>query len=230
MNEHKILAIIPARGGSKRLPRKNILPLAGKPLIAWTVESAISSGIFEKVIVNTDDNEIATAALECGAEVPFIRPPELAVDTASSIDVLIHTIQWYKRNGIEYTHVALLQPTSPFRTATDIINIWHKMLKTDAESVVSVCEVEHPIQWTYNLDDLSIMTSLFENNGKRSQDYGKTYRLNGAIYLLKIDLLLEQKKIVTNNKSVGYVMDREASIDIDNHLDFKFAEFILENK
>lgn len=230
MHNKKVLAIIPARGGSKRLPRKNILPLAGKPLIGWTIDAAVKSQIFDEVMVNTDDDEIATAALGFGAEVPFIRPPDLAGDTASSIDVLIHTVQWYSRNGIEFTHFALLQPTSPFRTATDIINTWHLMLKTDAESIVSVCEVEHPVQWTYSLDDLSVMTSLFEDNGKRSQDYGKNYRLNGAIYLMKIDSLLDHKRLVTNNTTVGYVMEREASIDIDCHLDFKFAEFIIGNK
>jgi len=204
--------------------------LAGKPLIAWAVESAINSDIFEKVIVNTDDKEIATAALDCGAEVPFIRPPELAVDTASSIDVLIHTIEWYKKSGIRYTHVALLQPTSPLRSEVDIINAWNLMLKRETDSVVSVCQIEHPIQWTYKLDELSVMSSLFQDNDKRSQDYGKNYRLNGAIYIIKIDSLLEQRKLVTNNKSAAYVMDVEASIDIDSRLDFKFAEFILENK
>ena len=224
----KVLAIIPARGGSKRLPGKNILPLAGKPLIAWTIESAINSGLFDKVIVNTDDNEIAKVALEYGAEIPFLRPKELAEDTSSSIDVLVHTIQWYKANNIEFTHVALLQPTSPLRTSKDIVNAWDLMVKTQTESVISVCEVEHPIQWTYNLDTRGIMSSIFEDNDKRSQDYKKNYRLNGAIYIANIDLLLEHRKVLTSDNSVGYLMSREASVDIDKQLDFKFAEFIVK--
>lgn len=224
----KVLAIIPARGGSKRLPGKNILPLAGKPLIAWTIESAINSGLFDKVIVNTDDNEIADIALEYGAEIPFFRPKELAEDTSSSIDVLVHTIQWYKANNIEFTHIALLQPTSPLRTSKDIVNAWDLMLKTQTESVISVCEVEHPIQWTYNLDTRGIMSSIFEDNDKRSQDYKKNYRLNGAIYIANIDLLLEHRKVLTSDNSVGYLMSREASVDIDEQLDFKFAEFIVK--
>ncbi len=227
--DHKILAVIPARGGSKRLPRKNILPFAGKPLIAWTIESAINSGIFDKIIVNTDDDEIATTALKYGAEIPFIRPQEIAVDTSSSIDVLIHTIQWYKANDIEFTHVALLQPTSPLRSGIDIFNAWDLIIEKGAVSVISVCEVEHPIQWTYNLDACGVMSSLFKDSDKRSQDYQKNYRLNGAIYIVNTNFLLEHRKILTSNDSVGYLMNREASVDIDDRLDFKFAEFIIEN-
>jgi len=227
--DHKILAVIPARGGSKRLPRKNILPIAGKPLIAWTIESAVDSGIFDKVIVNTDDDEIATAALKYGAEIPFIRPQELALDISSSIDVLIHTIQWYKANDIEFTHVALLQPTSPLRSGIDISNAWDLIIEKGAISVISVCEVEHPIQWTYNLDASGVMSSLFKDSDKRSQDYQKNYRLNGAIYIVNTDFLLEHKKILTSDHSVGYLMSRVASVDIDDLLDFKFAEFIIEN-
>jgi CMP-N-acetylneuraminic acid synthetase len=226
--DHKILAVIPARGGSKRLPRKNILPIAGKPLIAWTIDSAVNSGIFDKVIVNTDDNEIAKTALEYGAEIPFIRPQELALDDSSSIDVLIHTIQWYKENDIEFTHVALLQPTSPLRSGIDISNAWDLIIEKGAISVISICEVEHPIQWTYNLDAYGVMSSLFKDSDKRSQDYQKNYRLNGAIYIVNTDFLLEHKKILTSDHSVGYLMSRVASIDIDDQLDFKFAEFIID--
>ena len=223
----KVLAIIPARGGSKRLPNKNILPLAGKPLIAWTIDSAIDSGVFSKVVVNTDSEDISAVAKQYGATVPFIRPKALATDSASSIDVIIHTVKWFEAKGEIFSHVVLLQPTSPLRTSFDISKAWSLMLEKKVGSVVSVCEVEHPVQWTYNMTEQGVMSSLFEEANKRSQDYDKNYRLNGAIYIVDIEFLMKHHKIIDEDNSLGYVMDRSTSVDIDEEIDLKFAEFLL---
>jgi pseudaminic acid cytidylyltransferase len=225
-NERKVLAIIPARGGSKRLPRKNILPICGKPLIAWTIEAAIKSNIFDQVIVNTDDNEISTVAKKFGAQVPFIRPAVLAKDTSTSIDVIIHTLEWFKAKEIYFSDVVMLQPTSPLRDYKDIVQAWQLYIDSRAESVVSVCEVEHPIQWTYHIEDGGVMSKLFDDDNKRSQDYEKLYRLNGAIYIGNTKLVLEYEKITTD-KTRGYLMTVEKSVDIDNTHDFRYAKFLM---
>jgi CMP-N-acetylneuraminic acid synthetase len=223
-----ILAIIPARGGSKRLPRKNILPLAGKPLIAWTIEAAIDSKIFDDVMVNTDDQEIAEIAAEYGAVVPFIRPDSLASDTATSLDMIKHTLQWYRNKGIFHTDVVLLQPTSPLRTSEAIIEAWKLYIKVSAESVVSICLVEHPIQWTYRMNIDYTIESMFEDKDQRSQDYEKNYRLNGAVYIIKASTILERGEIISSKKNYGYLMSQESSVDIDSDIDFQFASFLLQ--
>lgn len=225
----KVLAIIPARGGSKRLPNKNILPLAGKPLIAWTIDSAIDSGVFSKIIVNTDSEDISAVAKQYGATVPFIRPQTLATDSASSIDLIVHTVKWFEAKGEIFSHVVLLQPTSPLRASSDISKAWSLMLEKKVGSVISVCEVEHPVQWTYNMTEQGVMSSLFKEANKRSQDYGKNYRLNGAIYIVDIEFLMKHHKVVDEGCSLGYVMTRKASVDIDEKIDLEFAEFLMMN-
>jgi len=224
----KVLAIIPARGGSKRLPRKNILPLAGKPLIAWTIEAAINSQVFEQVIVNTDDAEIAEISESFGATIPFIRPATLASDTASSIDVIKHTLLWYQEKGIYFTDVVLLQPTSPLRNSEDIIIAINSYNQKKASTVLSVCEVDHPTQWCNSLDNsLSMNGFIKEKTGKsRSQDFDKEYRLNGAIYIWDVSKFLAQNSTVIE-PSFATIMPRSRSIDIDEEIDFKIAEALL---
>ncbi|WP_022941180.1 cytidylyltransferase domain-containing protein [Psychromonas hadalis] len=224
----KILAIIPARGGSKRLPRKNILPLAGKPLIAWTIEAAIKSDIFDEVMVNTDNQEIADVAEKFGAKVPFMRPEHLASDTASSLDVIKHTLLWYRDKGVHFTDVVLLQPSSPLRNEHDIIGAWQQYITSNGESVVSVCPVEHPIQWTYKLHNDSSLSCLFDDDGKRSQDYEDNYRLNGAIYITKTSVILEKNEIMSSQRNCAYVMEAYGSVDIDTVIDFDYASFLLQ--
>jgi CMP-N-acetylneuraminic acid synthetase len=228
IDSKKVLAIIPARGGSKRLPRKNILPLAGKPLIAWTIEAAIHSKIFDEVMVNTDDEEIAEISKKFGASVPFIRPDELATDTSSSIDVVKDTLQWYQARDIYFTEFVLLQPTSPLRDHNAIVGAWQLYLQSGAESVISVCEVEHPIQWTFKLNTAGVMSSMFDDNAKRSQDYESIYRLNGAVYITKSNLIRDNNEIISSKKSVAYIMDQKSSIDIDCDFDFDFAGYFLD--
>ena len=228
--ERKVLAIIPARGGSKRLPRKNVLTLAGKPLIAWTIEAAVNAHIFDRVMVTTDDAEIEEIAKAYGAEVPFRRPDELSGDAASSIDVIKHSIQWYQDQGIDFTDVILLQPTSPLRDFRAITNAWQLYLESDVESVISVCEVEHPVEWTYCLDTNGLMSSLFNNDSSSSNNPNKKHRLNGAIYIANIEYIFNKNKLISTKNSVGFVMDRESSIDIDSKIDFQFADFLMQKK
>ncbi len=226
-NTDKPIAIIPARGGSKRLPRKNILPLAGKPLIAWTIEAALESGVFDRVIVNTDDQEIADIAIQYGAEVPYLRPSELATDTATTISVLKHQLEYYLSHDEVFDQLVLLQPTSPLRTAQDIRNAWGLYCEHTIESVVSVTPVEHPIQWTFKADDNAKLSPLFDDNVKRSQDCEQHYRLNGAIYITSSFNILEHDILIHPLSNMGYKMPANRALDIDEELDFVIAQSVL---
>ena len=227
----KLLALITARGASKRLPKKNILKLANKPLIAWTIEASLKSHYIDEVIVSTDDVEIAEISRSYGADVPFIRPPELATENASSIDVLKHAVLTLNNLDRHFDYLILLQPTSPLRKATHINEAIKMYVDKKAMVVISVCEVSHPIEWTGLLpDDLSIGDFFSqESQGKRSQDLPQRYRINGAIYIINIHEFLKHNSIILKEGSYGFIMDREDSVDIDNHIDFKFAEFLIHN-
>jgi len=223
----KFLALIPARSGSKRLKDKNILLLRGKPLIAYTIESAIKSGVFDKIIVSTDSSKIAEIAGKYGAEVPFIRPKELATDETSAVDVILHALQFLNNRGEKYDYFALLQPTSPLRTAEDILNAVNLLFEKNANSVVSVCEIEHSPLWMNTLpNDLSLEGFIREKR-KRRQDLPRFYRLNGAIYLASVGYFLREKDWF-KEKSYAYIMPRERSVDIDDYVDFKLAEVLIE--
>ncbi len=227
----KLLALITARGGSKRLLKKNILKLADKPLIAWTIEASLKSPYIDEVIVSTDDVEIAEISRSYGADVPFIRPPELATENASSIDVLKHAVLTLKNLDRHFDYLILLQPTSPLRKATHINEAIQMYVDKKAKVVISVCEVSHPIEWTGLLPDDLSMDDFFlqELHGKRSQDLPQRYRLNGAIFIINIHEFLKHNSIILKEGSYGFIMDREDSVDIDNHIDFKFAEFLIHN-
>ncbi len=227
-NEKKFLALIPARGGSKRLKNKNIYPLNGKPLIYYTIKSAIKSKVFDDIVVSTDSPEIAKVSEEFGASVPFMRSKELATDEASSTDVIIHALKILNKMGKRYDYFMLLQPTSPLRTHEDILSAIEFLFRKGAEAIISVCEVDHPPQWMNTLpEDLSMKDFLKkEVVGKRSQDFPKYYRLNGAIFLSSVDSFLERKTWFVE-KSYAYVMPRERSVDIDTLFDLKFAEYLL---
>ena len=224
INGKSVLAVIPARGGSKGLLGKNILPLAGKPLIAWTIESAIESKYIDKCIISTDDQEIADISLKYGGDVPFMRPSELATDKANSIDVIIHTIEAIEE---KYDLIILLQPTSPLRNSFDIDNALELLENKHAGALVSMVEIRHPVEWTARISgDLHIpelVTTLSKNT--RRQDFEKRYELNGAIYISKLDLIIKQNSFISNH-TIAYIMPPERSIDIDDKLDFDFAEYL----
>ena len=219
------LAIIPARGGSKRLPRKNILNLNGKPLIAYTIEASLQSKYITKTIVSSDDDEILNIAKKHGSNI-IKRPFNLATDTSTSFDAIEHTILNQKER---YDYIILLQPTSPLRTYKDIDGAVELLLNKDADAIISTCEVDHPVQWNMQIDEtLNISKSIQTINSKRSQDQSKHYRLNGAIYITKTKELLEEKTFFLNKNIYSYIMKKENSVDIDNHLDFMVVKNILE--
>lgn len=219
------LAIIPARGGSKRLPRKNVLDLHGKPLIAYSIEAGFKSRYIDKVIVSSDDIEILNISKKFGAGT-IKRPDKLASDTATSFDAIKHTIE----NVDKYDCIVLLQPTSPLRTSINIDESIELFNEKNADAVISVCEMDHSPLWSNTLDDSLSMNSFLREEvlNKRSQDLEKYYRLNGAIYICNTKKLLDEKRFFLKDNIFAYVMDRESSIDIDGEIDFKMAKFLMK--
>lgn len=227
-----ITGIITARGGSKGIPGKNIRLLAGKPLIAWTIEAALASSSLHRVIVSTDDADIARIAAEWGAEVPFLRPAELATDTARHADVIAHALQWLETaDGQMPEYFLLLQPTLPFRTADDIEGAIAMKRIHHADAVVSVTEVkQHPYLMKRVLQDGTIATFMESDIPYlRRQDLPPLYILNGAIYLLRSATFLQQRTVFPDG-ACAYIMPQEHSHDIDTPMDFFIAQLILEHR
>lgn len=208
----KVLGLIPARGGSKGLPRKNILLVGGNPLIAWTINAAKNSKSIDTLVLSSEDSEIIEVAKKWECEVPFRRPDHLAGDTAKSIDVVLHALD--QMPGFEY--VALLQPTSPLRNAEDIDAAFALMQECGAQSCVSVCESEESPYWMYHVVDGQKLLNLLpsEKDFVRRQDLPPVYILNGAIYIAKIDWLRQTGSFIGEG-TVAYKMPKERSIDID---------------
>ncbi len=227
-SQKRFLAIIPARSGSKGLKDKNIRMLNGKPMIAYTIESAIESNIFDDIVVSTDSEIYADIAIKYGADVPFLRPDYLSSDEATTNDVIEHTIRELEKLGKIYDYFMILQPTSPLRTIEDIIGAVKLLFEKNANSVVSVCETEHSPLYMNVLDEtLSMDNFLSQNVKSRRQELPKYYRLNGAIYLCKLDYFLEYKNLY-KEKSYAYIMENKRSIDIDDELDFLIAETLMK--
>lgn len=226
--KNKILAIIPARSGSKGIVDKNIKSLCGKPLIAYTIEAAIKSKIFDDIIVSTDSEKYKKISEEYGAWVPFLRSEELAQDISSTNDVIEDVLINLKKIGKEYSSLVILQPTSPLRDEDDIKESMRLFLEKGANSVVSMCECEHSPLLTKELDDsMNIDGFLSDLLNIRRQDLKKRYRLNGAIYITKVDYFLKYKDFYEKD-SYAFIMSKEKSIDIDDMLDFEFAEFLMK--
>lgn len=224
----KHIAIIPARSGSKGLKDKNIKLLNGKPMLAYTIEAAKQSGIYDCVHVSTDSEQYANIAREYGADVPFLRNEELSGDLAGSWDVLRWTMEQYALFGQDFDCVAMLQPTSPLRDAKDIQNAYRVFEEKQADSVISVCEVDHSLEICNTLDESDSMYGFYdEDRIAARQSYKTYYRLNGAIYILKAEILMNKQKIYGKN-SFAYKMSKMHSIDIDDELDFTIAETILQ--
>ncbi|GAA0078692.1 acylneuraminate cytidylyltransferase family protein [Clostridium sp. CTA-5] len=228
INNKKILAIIPARGGSKGISEKNIKLLNDKPLIAYSIEQCKKSKYIDKVIVSTDSKKIAEISKKYGADIPFIRPSYLAQDTTPGIKPIIHAINWFKDNGDEFEYVICAQCTSPFRKYEQIDEAIERLINEDADSIVSICESEISPYWMKELHQGKIKDFLTGNIFySRRQDVPKIYSLNGAIYIAKKDILLKNENWYTEN-TLGYVMDKYSSLDIDDILDFKFAEYLIK--
>lgn len=226
------IIVIPARGGSKRLPRKNVKPLAGKPLICWTIEAAIKASLDAKIIVTSDDDEILelTDYYKDSGVFKRKRIDELATDTASTVDAVVDVIQSERGSGNNPQTVILLQPTSPLRNEEDILNAFQlykdKIINSDKDTVVSVCEIEHPTAWVGQVGEHMTFTGTKLLN-KRSQDYGKEYRLNGAVYVGSVKHVMSEKSLFTNNLKAS-IMPRHRSIDIDEKVDFILCESLIK--
>jgi CMP-N,N'-diacetyllegionaminic acid synthase len=227
-----VIAVITARSGSKGLVRKNVLPLAGKPLIAWTICAALESSSFTRVIVSTDDEEIADVSREWGAEVPFMRPPELARDDSDHVDVVEHTIHWLEKNeNLFPDYVMLLQPTSPLRTAADMNDAIGIARTHDAIAVVSVSPTkQHPYISKRVLDD-GTLTDYVPNDviDLRRQALPSVYALNGAIYLISRKSFLELRTFWPEG-TYAHIMPPERSMDIDTPWDFHLTKLILRDR
>lgn len=224
--KHKILAVIPARGGSKSVPRKNIRELAGKPLIAWTIEEAKKSKYITSIIVSSEDSEIIKVAKQYDCDVPFVRPLELACDDTPGISPVLHAI----KQCPGYDYVLLLQPTSPLRTVDDIDGCIEYILQKKAKFCVSVTEPDKSPYWMYTLEDGSMRPLIKQEQvATRRQDLPVAYALNGAIYIAEIEALLHEQSFLTE-ETIGFVMSNEKSFDIDTMLDFEICDYLIQNK
>ena len=228
--DKKILCIIPARGGSKRLPGKNVKPLNGVPLIGYAIKAAKGSPYIDRVIVSTDDESIASVSLEQGAEVPFMRPAELANDTAPTLPVLQHAVKHFEDVGEKFDLIVLIQPTVPGVESGDVDAAIEKLVNTGANSCVSICDVIDRPEWMYRLGTGERIKPYVENAPVRSQDMEKLYRLNGAVYVTLHDVLMEKDRIYDNDDCAYILMPRERSTDIDTPLDFSIAELLAKKQ
>lgn len=217
-----VLAIIPARGGSKGVPQKNIRLLAGKPLISWAIEEAGKSKYIDRIIVSTDDPVIAQTARQFGGDVPFLRPSELARDDTPGIAPVLHALD---ELPTKYDLVVLLQPTSPLRTIEDIDGCIGQLITTKSKSCVSVVEPDKSPFWTYSIDDKECLVPLLDNKFDRRQDIPSVYALNGAVYVAE-SAWLKSKKSFVSTETVAYIMPRERSIDIDTELDLEICNIL----
>lgn len=219
----KVLGIIPARGGSKGIPGKNIRTVAGKPLIAWTIEAANRSKYLDRLILSSDDAEIIQVAKEWGVEVPFVRPTELARDDTPGIAPVLHAVK--ELPGYDY--VVLLQPTSPLRMAEDIDQCIEICLQMQAPACVSVTIPEKNPYWMYSVGEDKRLRPLFDaDTNARRQDLPSVHALNGAVYVVETGWLEQHKAFITE-KTVASVMPRERSVDIDTEWDIQFTTFLL---
>lgn len=225
-----VLGLVVARGGSKRTPRKNLAQVAGKPLLAWTIEVALESERISRLILSTEDDEVAKAGQEWGAERPFVRPRELARDETPAGDVLLHALQWLdSEEGYRPDYAMLLQPTSPLRSPLDIQTSIDLAIDRQAESVVSVVRVELNPDWMMTLSPDGRLEGFRPPTARRSHDVPQLYALNGAIYLVEPRVFRETRTLFTP-RTYAYIMPTERSLDVDTPWDLHLAELILRNR
>ncbi|HNV68082.1 MAG TPA: acylneuraminate cytidylyltransferase family protein [Candidatus Ozemobacteraceae bacterium] len=225
------LGVILARAGSKRLPGKNVRPFAGRPLIAWVIQAALSSEVFDRVLVSTDCSAIAREARAWGAWVPFLRPPELATDQASSLDALVHAVRWVvdqQPTDTSLQLVGLLQPTSPFLTATHVREAVDLFDRQSCHSLSSMCPIHERPEWMFHRTPSGLATPVDpEGVTKSSRDLPPLYRENGALYLLLPELLLKHHRLYDFEHHGSYLMSAVDSIDIDDASDWEIASAVM---
>ncbi|HEY6396038.1 MAG TPA: acylneuraminate cytidylyltransferase family protein [Solirubrobacteraceae bacterium] len=224
----KLLVIIPARGGSKGLPRKNLALLGGRPLVAWSIDVGLRTPSVGRVVVSTDDDEVAAVSLAAGADVPFRRPAELASDNATSAAVVLHALTALGENGTgRVERIVLLQPTSPLRDVSDVEGAIRLSLARDADAVVSVSEAECHPWYAVSLDHEGRLHDMIEHpRFDRRQDLTPAYRVNGAVYVVRRTTLEAQQTLIPAG-ALAWVMPPERSVDIDRHVDLIVAEALL---
>ena len=226
----RVLGIIPARGGSKRLPRKNIRVLNKKPMIAWTIDVANRTQILDRVVISTEDQEIASVAELWGGEGTVVsRPRSLSADNSSTAEVIVELLTSLGLGGETFGYVTLLQPTSPLRTVKHLNEAFDTITQRNAVGAISVCKTEHPVEWMGKLDSSKLLDSFFQSTqlDKQSQKFGPSYQINGAIYIVPVDQFLKQRTLFLSNGMVAYLMDRKDSVDIDNEYDLYLAESLI---
>lgn len=227
----KLYGIIPARGGSKRVPGKNLRNIGNKSLISWTIEGAINSGVFSRVIVSTDDQGIANASRKAGAEVPWLRPSELATDSSPTIDTVLHALNWLETNYGSADGVMLLQPTSPYRSVESIKAALNLFEQNNMRPVVSFSKISFGIEWCFRLDGDGIAPLLgWDNVLKRSQDAEDIYQLNGVIYLASPDFLRANRRFFDESVVPLILSDDIEALDIDTEEDMELANQIYRNR
>lgn len=235
IDEHKVIAVVPARGGSKGLPGKNLRMLSGRPLVAWPISAACQSEFVDRVIISTDDSEIAEAAKVAGAELPFMRPPELASDTASSMDVVRHALMTLADSGELYDYVVLLEPTSPLTEAKDIdsaLSQLHGALsRADAIVGISRIEATHP---EYSIKQsqeglISPLTAPDFRSLRRRQEIEELYFLEGSLYASTTEAFLRIGSFY-HERTIGYEVPRWKSLEIDEYLDLICAEAVMKHR
>ena len=225
----KILAIIPARGGSKRIPSKNIRFLCGKPIIAYTIEAAKQSGLFDRVVVSTDNNDIASAAQKSGAEVPFLRQASLADDQTPISLVTYDTLRRLDSHGYLYSYVAQLMPNCPLRTPKDVVASYRQFTETNSESQISVARYSSLNPWWAMIrDDQYRLTAIFQDKiTARSQDLPEVFYPTGAIWWIKAEVLRQKKTFHTTSRT-GWEIPWSRAVDIDTEDDWQLAELLME--
>ena len=223
INKRRVLAVIPARANSKGLPGKNVMELAGKPLIAWSIDAAIESNCVDKVVVSTDSQEIADIAKSCGADVPFLRPAALAMDDTPGIAPLLHACQMVPG----YDYVALLQPTSPLRNAADLDSAIRLMVGQGADFCISVTRAKQHPNWLFHLSEQGYLQRYEEAAmATDRQSLSPVYAPNGALYVARIAALMEHGTL-NGPDTIAYEMSAERSTDIDTALDLKICEMLM---
>ncbi|WP_405198340.1 pseudaminic acid cytidylyltransferase [Christiangramia sp. LLG6405-1] len=223
----KNLCIIPARGGSKRIPRKNIKSFLGKPIISYSIEAALETGIFEEVMVSTEDEEIADVAKNYGAKVPFFRSYKNADDYATTVDVLLEVIQQYDKLDRSFDNICCIYPTAPFATKEKLEQAYRKLDSKNFDAIFPVLEYSYPIQRALKLKESKISLFYPENETKRSQDFENSYHDSGQFYFLKTNRFLKNRTVFTKNSGAIILSELEAQ-DIDNEIDWKLAEMKYE--
>ncbi len=228
----KTIAIIPARSGSKGLKDKNIIPVNGRPLIDYSIKAALDSGCFDTVMVSTDSEKYADISRSCGAEVPFLRSEFTSSDTAGTWDAVREVLEGYHAIGKEFDYVAVLQPTSPLRTAEDIKGVFAMLDAYKAENVVTVTETAHPVQWCFPLDESRSLEEYASSpySMMRRQELEKHYQENGAVYLVNAKKIMDKNYNLYLDNCSAYIMPRERSIDIDEKIDLVIMESMLQGK